>query len=290
MFCNICRISHNDLNHNRSENHFKKKYSHCISKCTPVESAFANNINTFWLKNFRTRLLDNFLNEIASYFFEICNEQLISSSFKTNSILKIVFKKEVNPEITQEVSFKTKNSIVTRSSNLTNLWNDIVEKFKQEMSEFQEKGSGWVYKKVLGIEVRINKYNPLRASSYIPTPSKIKKTRAIINVKNNDIYCFKYAVLGKQLQSRHKNSIKHYKNLIKEKKYDFDCIEYPVSIDSIHLFEKKNGVTINVYEYQNDEILPIYCHPKDSDDIDLLILKNSNDMNHYCVLQISIIF
>jgi hypothetical protein len=49
------------------------------------------------------------------------------------------------------------------------------DKLDKEMSEYQGKGSGWTVHKVLSLEVRINQYNPLRGSSYIKLPNKLKK-------------------------------------------------------------------------------------------------------------------
>ena len=38
------------------------------------------------------------------------------------------------------------------------------------MEEFEIKGSQWKLNRILKMELRINKYNPLRGASYIPVP------------------------------------------------------------------------------------------------------------------------
>jgi len=48
-----------------------------------------------------------------------------------------------------------------------------------------------------GLQLRINNVNPLRGSTYIDLPTFIKNKKAVINVKNNDNKCFKYAILNK---------------------------------------------------------------------------------------------
>ena len=70
------------------------------------------------------------------------------------------------------------------------------EPLSQKISEFQEQGSGWSLQCILHLTVNINKYNPMRAGSFIPLPDVIKNRKACVNVKNDDNECFKWAVLA----------------------------------------------------------------------------------------------
>jgi len=46
------------------------------------------------------------------------------------------------------------------------------------------------------MEINIDKYKPLRGSSWSNLPKKIKTTKSVINQKNKDVGCFKWAVLA----------------------------------------------------------------------------------------------
>ena len=49
----------------------------------------------------------------------------------------------------------------------------------------------------LNVTVQCAHYDSIRGSSFIPTPSWLKKKRAVVNVLNeNDDYCFLYSVLA----------------------------------------------------------------------------------------------
>ena len=48
----------------------------------------------------------------------------------------------------------------------------------------------------LCLYVNIAKYTPLKGSSYIELPKYLKKKKAIINVKNQDNECLKWALLS----------------------------------------------------------------------------------------------
>lgn len=72
------------------------------------------------------------------------------------------------------------------SEEYENLSNNIIKKSE----EFQEQNSGWALQKIMFLEVNKNKYEPMRASSYIALPKFIKSRKAVINIKNNDNACF----------------------------------------------------------------------------------------------------
>lgn len=191
-FCRACNVNYreNAVIHNASRQHINNINKTCRFPCTPIESALAHNINTFWLRNYKIKLINKFFDKIKPWFFDICHEQLRSSAFKSNSVLKCVYTKPHDTRLREEKSFKTKNTIITAATNLELTWADIIEKLVNEMTEFQTKGSRWTLQTILGLEVRVNRYNPLRASSYIALPQSIRKTRSVINVKNSESILF----------------------------------------------------------------------------------------------------
>ena len=56
--------------------------------------------------------------------------------------------------------------------------------------------SNWKLKSVDLLQIRINKYNPMRASSYIDLTEKLKCKKAYINIKNEDQKCFLWSILA----------------------------------------------------------------------------------------------
>ena len=60
----------------------------------------------------------------------------------------------------------------------------------EEIANFNQSGSGWVFKKIVSLDIFTVDYVPLRGSSYIPLPSVLTKKKAIINLKNKDDQCF----------------------------------------------------------------------------------------------------
>ena len=73
------------------------------------------------------------------------------------------------------------------------------------ISNYQAKGSGWYFDKVLSLEVHTSKYQPLKGSSYVKLPDKIAAKKAIINIQNKkDNKCFMWSI-SRYLYSEEKN-------------------------------------------------------------------------------------
>jgi hypothetical protein len=60
------------------------------------------------------------------------------------------------------------------------------------IDKFENNGSGWVIVRPLSYKIRFIKYNDMfrRARGFIPTPPWLHGRRAIINIENEDDYCF----------------------------------------------------------------------------------------------------
>ncbi|XP_028419265.1 PR domain zinc finger protein 10-like [Dendronephthya gigantea] len=70
------------------------------------------------------------------------------------------------------------------------------QKTIQSLVLFQKEGSGWILDEILHLDLSIAQYSPVKGSSYIPLPSKLKTKKAIINVKNSDNKCFMWFILA----------------------------------------------------------------------------------------------
>jgi hypothetical protein len=163
-----------------------------------LESAVRNRWKTFWVSGFDDELSDvvTFLGTVKSILREKITEQLRDNALKINIILRCRFVKD---EQSDDRCFKTMSVRVFQADDVDEILDLLYSKLLKEKSEHQGKGSGWILSLVLGLELRINKYTPLRGSTYIELPEKIKNTGAVINVKNTDLFCFKYAIWSKNI-------------------------------------------------------------------------------------------
>ncbi len=70
----------------------------------------------------------------------------------------------------------------------------FVEKTKGEIEAWSERGSGWVIESITEPYVNVARYQPLRGGTFLPLPANLTKKKAIINVRNKDNECLKWAL------------------------------------------------------------------------------------------------
>ena len=52
---------------------------------------------------------------------------------------------------------------------------------------------GWVLDKIMKLDIKIVKFSPIRASSYLALPRELANERSVLNIRNqNDEKCFFY--------------------------------------------------------------------------------------------------
>ena len=66
----------------------------------------------------------------------------------------------------------------------------------QKLDDEQLAGSGFVLSGIVNVLLEIFKVNDIQASSYIELPEKYKNNKSIINIKNDDQFCFLWCILG----------------------------------------------------------------------------------------------
>ena len=66
----------------------------------------------------------------------------------------------------------------------------------QKLGDEQLEGSGFVFQEIEEVILEVYKIIDIQASSYIELPPKYKNSQSIINIKNNDQYCFLWCILA----------------------------------------------------------------------------------------------
>ena len=72
-----------------------------------------------------------------------------------------------------------------------------MQQIDNKLEEFICESSGWQMEGIENIYLSISRYQPIRGSSYFPTPTRLANKKTIINVQNSDQNSFLYSVLAK---------------------------------------------------------------------------------------------
>ena len=79
---------------------------------------------------------------------------------------------------------------------LSNSTHQEIHKLMQKIDDEQLEGSGFQFQEIGEVILEIYKVRDIQASSYIELPGKYKDSKSIINIKNNDQYCFLGCILA----------------------------------------------------------------------------------------------
>jgi len=186
-----------------------------------------------------------------------------------------------------EAHFQTKTIVNLEATDESELFNVMVDTIEERIQNFNQQGSNWRFQRVLSLDVHLVDYIPLRGSSYIKLPKFLRGKKAVINIQNkDDNQCFKWSVL------RHLHPCKNHPERLSslreyENNLDFTGIEFPVKIDDISTFEKRNqGISVNVYGYEARRIYPKRFSKK-KNAVNLLFISDGKgkEYSHYCLIK-----
>ena len=164
---------------------------------------------------------------------------------------------ETNEDVTTTCYFNSNLKTIIRKDTSGEEFRVMSNEMLEHVANFQRRGSGWIFRKVLSMYIHLNKYEPLSGSSYIALPIVLQSKGAIINVLNKkDNECFKWAVTS-ALYPAEKHPERQTKYIENSEKFDWDGINFPASFKDIDEFEKQNpSISINIFSYEQ-EVYPL---------------------------------
>src|SRR6266516_4936505 len=123
-----------------------------------------------------------------------------------------------------------------------------------------ERERNFVFKRIFSSTVRLARYNPFGGSSYIPTPKELANKKAIVNVQNNDVYCFLYAISSAIYNIKsHPERPSHYDKHLSE--LNVKGLKFPLAPKDISKFEDLNpSIAVTVLHYDADRVIVPLVH------------------------------
>ena len=180
--------------------------------------------------------------------------------------------------------------LILESTDINEIYKEMIDEIEEEIQKVEQAvGSGWVFVEVESVELHIDNWDPLKASSYIDLPKDLKFKNAIINMQNEDNKCFLWSVL-RALNPKDKNAERIDKDLkSKENTLNMKGIDYPVDFKGVDRFERQNpNISISILGYsQKHKVYSIKTCKKENErkyNI-VLLLINNEDKSHYCLVK-----
>ena len=109
-----------------------------------------------------------------------------------------------------------------------------------------------MFQEIKEVILEIYKVNDIQASWYIELPPKYKNSQSIINIKNDDQFCFLWCILA-QLCPVEDNKSRTSKYSMHFDKLNLKESEFPMKVKDIPKFENLNNLNVNVFELPNSK-------------------------------------
>ena len=163
--------------------------------------------------------------------------------------------------------------------------NEMIAHMKEQIENPALLNSRFVFDEVLFTNVDFHQLNLMRGSSYLSLPNWLARKKAIINPKNEDQECFKWAVITASRWEKINNNPERISKLKRfEKDFDWSGIEFPVSVKDIKKFEFRNQISINLLAIEGKQIY-ICRKGGNYEHIINLMLITRNIKKHYVAIK-----
>ena len=150
------------------------------------------------------------------------------------------------------------------------------------------KESGWIFDKINSMKVSFYKSTELNGTSYVKIPLR---SNAILNIQNNDKYCFIWSILASLHPSKntHPSRVNNYSQYFNELNFQSFDFTNAFKCKDVHKLNELTNLPVNIFElyfYQDDNkwkhnLILIDISKNESDKvIDLIIYKN-----HYALIK-----
>ena len=212
----------------------------------------------------------------------------LKGGLKFQLALKVDLEK-ANPDGSEEYTdpvLRHKQEAVLQKSEIKAALHQAFPRVQETLENWTKRGSGWAVDQVHTLWLDIARYQPLRGGSYIPLPAAVKNKKAVVNVKNKDDHCLRWALRAALFQVA-KDPQRHTKYPT-EDGLDFTGIDAPTPISQIPKVEWQNDLAINVFGWDKGVIVHhISNQPEDMPRTNLLLIEKAGKFHYTWIKNLS---
>ena len=231
------------------------------------------------------RYINKLIKELSVIYARLINQ----NKFKNHTLFSASFYK-INEEDQSENEIELYMNLSINhnltESDIDNI--DVRSQLEHQIQKQEMKESSWIFDKINSRKISFYKTVEVNGISYVKIPLRLN---AILNVQNNDKYCFIWSILASlhPCKNDHPNRVSNYLQYFN--KLNFQSFDFTngFKCSDVHRFIELKNLSVNIYElnfYQDGDkwkqnLIPIEISKNESDNvIDLLFYKN-----HYTLIK-----
>ena len=218
-----------------------------------LDGAFGGAYRCYWIDGIEGVDVDTFFTRTRKFLIDLLSRETINRAVRSQATTWIRFVKDEVEQV--ELAFNSRMLAVYNLSDMDEIVSAMIEHMKQQIENPALRDSKFVFDRIIHMDIGFHRLTLARGSSYIPLPDWLAKKKAIINPKNSDLECFKWAVIAamrwEEIDRDHQRTSKLRRY---EDDFDWDGIKFPASIRDIKRFESRNEIMINILALEDKKV------------------------------------
>ena len=172
--------------------------------------------------------VDTFFARTKKFLINLLSRETRDRALRSQATTCVRFVKDGLEQV--ELAFNNRMLAVCNLSDMGEIATAMIEHMEQQIENPALRDSKFVFDGVIHMNIDFHRLNLTRGSSYIPLPEWLAKRKAIINPKNSDMECFKWAVIAtmrwEEIDRDHQriSKLRRY-----EDDFDWDGMKFPAS-------------------------------------------------------------
>ena len=218
-----------------------------------LEGAFGGAYRHYRIDGIERMDVDTYFSRTRKFLIDLLNKETMNRAVRSQATTWIRFvRDEVEPV---SLAFNSRMMTVYSLNDKNEIVTAMIEHMAQQIENPALRNSKFVFDRVLHMDIDFHRLNLTRGSSYVPLPDWLMKKKAIINPKNSDMECFKWAVIAAMNWEEIGNNPERVSKLRRyEGEFDWSGLEFPVSFRDINKFERNNEIGVSILAVENKKM------------------------------------
>ena len=248
-----------------------------------LEGAFNGAYRRYRMDGIEGMDVYTFFDRTRKFLIELLSKETTNRAVRSQATIWIWFIKDGIEQV--ELVFNSRMLAVYNLSDMNGLVSEMIAHMVQQIENPALRDSKFVFNGIIRMDINFHRLNLTSGSSYVPLPDWLAGKGAIINPKNLDMECFKWAVIAAIKWEEIGDHPERINKLMPyEEEFDWDGMEFPASFRDIKRFESRNEITINVLAFECKKTY-ICRKGKEYNRVANLMLITDNNRKHYIVIK-----
>ena len=158
-----------------------------------IEGAFGGAYSRYRIDGVEGMDLDTYFSKTRGIILDLLKRESVRRAVRSQTTAWIRFIKD---DEQVDLAFNSRMTPVYNLNDIGEIVGSMITHMSQQVENPALRDSKFVFDRVMQMEISMHRLNLTRGSSYIPLPAWLSRNEAIINQKNLDMKCFKWAVIA----------------------------------------------------------------------------------------------